>query len=199
VYAAKPVTGRRLGAVPRSAAQARILTAALALFAEYGVSGTSLQMIADALGVTKAAVYHQFKAKDEIVIAVTEMELVRIEAALDEAEAQPDRTGAREVLLTWVIDLAVERRHLVSVLQFDPVVIRLLAEHEPFNELIDRLYRVLIGDPELSAAGPDARVPAAMLSAAIGGAVMHPLVADLDNDTLRSEMLRLTRRILDLP
>ena len=48
-------------------------------------------------------------------------------------------------------------------------------------------------------AGPDDRVPAAMLSAAIGGAVMHPLVADLDDDTLRSQLLHLARRFLDLP
>jgi len=34
-------------------------------------------------------------------------------------------------------------------------------------------------------AGPDERVPAAMLSGAIGGAVMHPLVADLDDDHRR--------------
>jgi hypothetical protein len=50
------------------------------------------------------------------------------------------------------------------------------------------------GDP-----GPDARVPAAMLSAAIGGAVMHPLVSDLDDDTLRAQLLHLARRFLDLP
>ena len=44
-------------------------------------------MIADALGVTKAAVYHQFKTKDEIIIAVTEMQLARLEEPLEEAEA----------------------------------------------------------------------------------------------------------------
>jgi len=42
-------------------------------------------------------------------------------------------------------------------------------------------------------------VPAAMLTAAIGGAVMHPLVADLDDDTLRAQLLHLARRFLDLP
>ncbi len=78
----------RLGSVPRSAAQTRIITAALDLFAEHGVNGTSLQMIADAVGVTKAAIYHQFKTKDEIVIAAVEVELVKLEAALDAAEAE---------------------------------------------------------------------------------------------------------------
>ena len=59
----------------------------------------------------------------------------------------------------------------------------------------DEIFRVLMGD----APGPDARVPAAMLTAAIGGAVMHPLVADLDDDTLRAQLLHLARRFLDLP
>ena len=77
VLPAEKPEGRRPGCgnVTRTAAQTRILDAALDLFADHGVSGTSLQMIADAIGVTKAAVYHQFKTKEEIVIAVTEMEL----------------------------------------------------------------------------------------------------------------------------
>jgi AcrR family transcriptional regulator len=32
-------------------------------------------MIADAIGVTKAAVYHQFKSEDDVVLAVTATEL----------------------------------------------------------------------------------------------------------------------------
>ena len=80
--------------VRRSAAQTRIVTAALALFAEHGVNGTSLQMIADAIGVTKAAVYHQFKTKDEIVLAAAEVELAKLEAALDVRRGGAGR-GAR--------------------------------------------------------------------------------------------------------
>jgi hypothetical protein len=33
----------------------------------------------------------------------------------------------------------------------------------------------------------------------IGSAVKHPLVAGLDDATLRSHLLRLTRRLVDLP
>jgi hypothetical protein len=58
-----------------------------------------------------------------------------------------------------------------------------------------RLYRILMGE----GAGPEARVPAAMLVAAIGGAVMHPMVADLDDGALRTHLLRLARRFLELP
>ena len=73
------------------------MTAALALFAENGVGGTSLQMIADAIGVTKAAVYHQFKTKEEIVVAAVEVELARLEPALDAAEAEARSARARPV------------------------------------------------------------------------------------------------------
>ena len=62
---------------PYSGAQDRTIAAALDLFVEHGVSGTSLQMIADALGVTKAAVYHQFNTKEEIVVAAVEVRAAR--------------------------------------------------------------------------------------------------------------------------
>ena len=152
-------------------------------------------MIADAIGVSKAAVYHQFNTKEEIVLRVAESELATLEAALDAAEAEESRLMAREVLLTQVIELAVKHRRLVSVLQNDPVMVRFLAEHEPFQQMIERLYRLLVGDSP----GADSLVPAAMLTAAIGGAVMHPLVVDLDDDTLRFHLLRFTRVLLQLP
>jgi AcrR family transcriptional regulator len=185
----------RFGAIPRTAAQTRVLLAARDLFADHGVSGTSLQMIADAMGVTKAAVYHQFKTKDEIIIAVTEMQLARLEAAVEDAEAAQDRPQARELLLNRVIEMAVEQRRMVGVMQSDPVIIRFLAEHKPFQAFLERLYAALIGDDT----GSETLVQAAMLSGAIGSAVKHPLVAHLDDATLRSHLLRLTRRLIDLP
>ncbi len=192
---AEPPTVARLGSVTRSAAQSRIINAALDLFAEHGVNGTSLQMIADAIGVTKAAIYHQFKTKDEIVFAAIEVEMVKVEAALEAAEADALSPRGRELVLTQVIDLAVERRRMVSAVQNDPVVVRFLANHEPFRQLMDRLAVALTGGDT----GADARVRAAMVSAAIGGAVMHPLVIDLDDATLRARLLDLSRELLGLP
>lgn len=177
--------------VARSAAQTRILDAALKLIAEHGVGGTSLQMIADAVGVTKAAVYHQFKTKEQIVVALTERELGGLEEALEAAEAHDDFPQAREVLLRRVIDMAIERRGAASTLQFDPVVVRLLAEQEQFQAFIRRLYGVLVDDTS-----EDARVSAAVLSGAIAVGVMHPLVADVDDDTLRTQLLRITHRLI---
>ncbi|HKS98560.1 MAG TPA: helix-turn-helix domain-containing protein [Rugosimonospora sp.] len=189
-----PAGGRRF--TPPTPVKARIINAALDLFAVHGVGGTSLQMIADHIGVTKAAVYHQFKTKDEIVVAAAEAELARLEAVLDAVEQeQPTRADAREELLRRIVDLAVERRRMEGTLVGDPVLNRFFARHDRYRQVMDRLRRLLMGDD----AGPEARVPAAMLLAAIGGAAMHPLVADLDEDAMRAQLLRLARRFLDLP
>jgi AcrR family transcriptional regulator len=189
-----PVTDGELRVVQHSAARTRVLDAALDLFAQHGVSGTSLQMIADAVGITKAAVYHQFRTKDQIVIAVTERELGRLLPALEEAEAHGHGPQARDALLECVVEMAVRDRRLVRTLQFDPVVVRLLAEHKPFQRFMDRLYQVLLSD-----AGLDGRIEAAMFSGAISTAVMHPLVADIDDDTLLDRVTDMIRRLLGLP
>ena len=193
MVAANPAVGR-FNSITRTAAQTRVLDAAYRLFADKGVSATSLQMIADAMGVTKAAIYYQFKTKDEIVIALTERQLAGLEDVLDAAEAEPSRPRARELLLERVIDIAVADRRLVSVLQFDPVVVRLLAEHPPFQQFITRLYRAMLGDEADTAA----RVHAAMMSGAISVAVMHPLVADISDEELKAQLLASMRRMVEL-
>ena len=184
--------GTRLGSTSHTAAKTRIIDAALALFAERGISGTSLQMIADAIGVTKAAVYHQYNTKDEIILAVTQVVLAGLEAAVTEAEAGRSRTRAREVLIAAMIDLAVDSRQMASVLQRDPVMLRFLEEHEPFRRVMERVNRVLMG----GALDARARVQAAIFASAIGGAVIHPLVLDLDDESLRSQLLKQARKLL---
>jgi len=192
--AADPVSTQRLRAVEYTASQLRVIDAALELFADHSVGGTSLQMIADAMGVTKAAIYYQFKTKNEIVVAAAETELSWLQAALDVAEVQATPALARETLLAQIIAVAIKRRRSVRALQNDPVIVRLLAEHERFRHLIERLYHVLVGDDDRA----DARVSAVILTGAIGTAATHPILLDLDDDILRAHLLHFARRLLDL-
>ena len=178
-----------------SAAQGRIVVAALKLFAQHGVGGTSLQMIADEIGVTKAAVYHQYKTKEEIVRAVAMAELAGVEAVLAEAEAKSSPAESREAALQGIVDLAVARRRQTTSILSDPVIGRLFARDKHLHEVMSRLNRLLMG-PD---AGPDSHIETAMLTAAISGAVMHPLVAKRDDDTLRDQLTLLARRFLGVP
>jgi len=187
-FAKAPATSP-LGSATYTPAQIRIIDAALGLFAEHGISGTSLQMIADAIGVTKAAVYHQYQTKDAIILAVAEVVLAGLEAAVTAAEAERSRTRAREVLVTRMIDLAVEQRHLAGILQRDPIMLRFQDSNAPFRHVMERFNRVLMG----ASSGPRARVQAALLAGGIAAAVVHPLVLDLDDASLRSELRKQLR------
>jgi AcrR family transcriptional regulator len=177
-----------------SPARQRTIEAALALFAEHGVSGTSFQMIADAVGVTKAAIYHQFKTKDAIVQTVAEVVLAPLKTALETAELARSREEGRQVLITNLVHLAVARRRWARALFGDPVMDRFLASNELWVDLIDRVYAWLLDiEP-----GPEARVRTAIASAAMAGAISHPLVADIDDDSLRVELMAFCRRLFDL-
>jgi AcrR family transcriptional regulator len=148
-------------------------------------------MIADAIGVTKAAVYHQFNTKEAIVLACAEIQLATLERHLDEAESRdPERT--RTAVLAAVIDLAVARRRTVGTLQNDPSISRLLAEHPPFRQIQTRLRLLL----SVETATPTSQVQSAMIFAALTGAIAHPIVADLDDETLRRELVQLVERLL---
>ncbi len=175
---------------PLSAAQSRIVAASLELFAQRGVGGTSLQMIADAVGVTKAAIYFQFRTKDEIVLAAAEDELARLDAVVAAAEAESSPGRRRDVLLTRVVDLSVDRRRTVSVILSDPVVLGFFTSHARYRAVVDRLTDLLIGP----GTGADGHLQTAMFMAAISGAVMHPMLSEFDDDTLRTQLLQLVRR-----
>jgi AcrR family transcriptional regulator len=181
------------GSTPYSAAQRRVATAAIDLFAEHGVDATTLQMIADRIGVTKAAVYHQFKTKEGIVIAAVEVELGKLEEALAQAEAAPG-PAARDALLRQVVALSVARRRIVSTLQHDPAIIRILAAYPPYRVFMSRLFGVLLhGETDAAT-----RLRVAMVASAIGSTVTHPLVSDFDDAALREGIFELSREFLDL-
>jgi len=192
---AKRVAPRASLESPPSAAQSRIIDAALRQFTLHGVGGTSLQMIASEIGVTKAALYHQYNTKEEIVRAAAAAELGRVEALLDAAEVEPTAEQAREVVIQGMVDLAVERREHARPILADPVAGRMFANDKRLQRVMARLDLLLMG-PD---AGPDSPVATAMLTAAISGAVMHPLVAGSHPATMRAQLLRLARRFLELP
>ncbi|GAA0550883.1 TetR/AcrR family transcriptional regulator [Actinomadura welshii] len=173
-------------------ARSRLLAAALDLFMRHGVSGTSLQMIADELGVTKAAVYHQFHSKEDIVEAVIAPALAELEAVADAAEAQRRRNDRLRVALEGVVDLVVRHRGLFAMIMTDPQVGRLVRSRPPLRGLEERIEAVLTG-PE-----PDAEtlVNSAMVSGALMVAGLDPRLAGLDDETLRRHLTATVFRML---
>jgi len=179
----------------RGEARQRVLDASLELFAQHGISGTSLQMIADHLGVTKAAVYYQFHTKDEIVLALVEGPLQDLRRTLDLAAAQSSRGRRLEVLLTGFVDLVMDNRQAAAVLQGDPKTQEILAAFETLQAVAERFSTVALGP----AASAEDQVALSVLASGILMAGTDPSLSGLDDATLRAQLLTVGRRILRLP
>ncbi len=182
-------------APPASTMETRIAAAAVDLFGSRGIDATSLQMIADSLGITKGAVYYHFKTKHEIVLAVCADSFDALETVVTEAEtieSVTSRERALERLIPGIVALAVESRSVFSKLRFDPVMVRLMADDARYAELLTRLDRLLSGD------SPDAetRVRTAAAISALAGAPVHHLVAELDDPTLRAHLTAVLQEIV---
>src|SRR6476659_116583 len=66
----------------------RLIDVAVDLFTRHGFAGTSLQMIADELGFTKAAIYHHFRTREQLLTAVLEPILDELRTVVESAEAK---------------------------------------------------------------------------------------------------------------
>ena len=124
------------------------------------------------------------------MLAAAEDELSRLEAVLDQAEGASSRTRQRQLLLKGIVDLAVDRRRTVNVILSDPVVLGVFAEHDRYHRVLDRLTDLLMGPTT----GRHRHMQTAMFMAALSGAVMHPMLNDMDDETLRAELLLLAKR-----
>ena len=80
-------------------ARTRIQEVALDLFIEHGYDKTSLREIAEALGVTKAALYYHFPTKDDIVKSLIDDHLTRFTALIEWAKGQPRTQETRKEFL----------------------------------------------------------------------------------------------------
>ncbi|GAA2873433.1 TetR family transcriptional regulator [Streptosporangium fragile] len=89
----------------------RIQEIALKLFVEQGYEATSLREIAEALGVTKAALYYHFKTKDDIVLSLAEDRMRTIEELIAWAESQPRTEEARRELVRRYSESLHRGRH----------------------------------------------------------------------------------------
>ncbi|WP_439816812.1 TetR/AcrR family transcriptional regulator [Zavarzinia sp. CC-PAN008] len=94
----------------------RIMEAATALFAANGFHGTSMDAIAEALGVTKPFIYYHFKDKGEVLTAICRRGADLTLSAIKSAEAEP--ASATDRLLQFVramADIILDHEHFLTV------------------------------------------------------------------------------------
>lgn len=122
----------------------QILDTARQLFGEVGYEATSTQMIADELGLTKAAVHYHFHAKADIMLALMEPGKQRLAELLDEVEALRGPRARVNHFASGLADYLTEYRSVVTAA-------RVLADSGPGgNDEMEPLHRraltALFGD-----------------------------------------------------
>lgn len=192
---------RRRSTFTERARREQIVSLTVGLVAEHGYPGTSLQRIADAAEISKAAVLYHFASKDAVVAAAYEQVIGELVAAVGAAvDAAPDPLTAAETYLDTVLaHLAEHPRHARLITEALPDD-RGLSDDSPSSP---RRWEALAGlvadarDRGLVRDGVDPRTTAIMLN----GVVDAVVAASLEDpgfrvDDARAHVRDLVRRQL---
>jgi AcrR family transcriptional regulator len=167
-----------------------VIEAALVLFADYGVNGTSLQMIGDHLGISKASVYYQFHSKDDIVLAVIMPVFAEIDQLITEVEKRPEGLPRLEAVVAGFVELAIRHRRVTAIFYRDPAIDALVNSNEECTAINARFRKVL----GLDGADTETRVTMSMVISGIYGSAMDPELQDVPDDELRRILLQCAYR-----
>ena len=124
---------KRLGILSRSAR----------LFAQHGFTGTSITMIADACGVSKALMYHYYDSKDDVLFDVLSDHLKHLVAVVEasansSADPRERLTAIATALLEAYRGADAEHQVQISSLKLLPP-----AQQETLKEMERRLVRIV--------------------------------------------------------
>ncbi len=139
--------------MPRGGGDTRglIVSTAMRMFVEQGYDKTSLREIADAIGVTKAALYYHFRTKEDIVAAAFGDYTRRLTDVVDGfADGLRDHAGI-QALITSVGEVFADNGYPLQFGQANPAVMNRLPFGAVQADQIRRLIALFAGDH------PDAR------------------------------------------
>lgn len=171
----------------------RLLDVAQVLISRNGFAGTSLQMIADELGFTKAAIYYHFRTRDQLLIAMMEPMLHQIRRVVEIAEAQRTPRTQMNAMVEGFAGVVAKNHSLAAVMVFDPSVHRVLQSQPDWGDLIGRQLGLLTQlDP-----AEEGIVKATALMTGLAGAASGAPV-EMDETALVAQLSDIGRRIMGL-
>ncbi|RKE68448.1 TetR family transcriptional regulator [Pseudorhodoplanes sinuspersici] len=109
--------GRKSG-VRKDVLSSEVLDRAVGLFAQRGFAGTSLKDVADAVGLSRSAIYYYFPSKDALLEELLTGVTVSAARILDNVEKRSDLTPIEKIgvaahdLVMWVTE---RRLHFIAI------------------------------------------------------------------------------------
>jgi AcrR family transcriptional regulator len=122
----------------RGSARQRVLDVAAELFGSRGYERTPLRVVADSLGLSKAAIYYHFKAKEDLLLAMVSPVLDRIDELIDSAGPRLRSSSERRRFLAGYVDELTGHAGIVALLLRDPGV----AEHAVGRRFVSQHVRM---------------------------------------------------------
>ena len=183
-----------MGRAAAGVGRERVLEAALELFARQGIRATSLQAIADHLGITKAAIYHHFPAKDQMVVEVLRAGLRQLDDAVADAMATDDAGSRVDIVVRGLADIMVAHRPRYSIMMGDPAVGEVLAADPHTAATFDQMEAALLGpDPT-----PERRLAVAYFLAACNAPAQPSLRrrSEISDEAIHASIVALGRHLL---
>lgn len=101
-------------------------------------------MITQKLGVSKAAIYHHFQSKDELIITLLQPVILDVQGAVTTVKSLPEIEQPHSMLFQY-IKVIVSHRTLISTVFFDPITPRVISE-SIINDLINDVSFYLAKD-----------------------------------------------------
>ena len=168
----------------------RIREVALGLFIRQGFSQTTLQDIADELGLTRAALYYHHPSKDHLIASLVQPAKDDIDTFLAQAEHRPP---APLELLEGFFDLNYRHRLIFLALVRDPTGLGSIDAEGWVTALAAQAQRLLAGDEPTS----EGRIRA--IVAINGLSRCATVLTDIPHDELRERSVQLALEIVEGP
>jgi AcrR family transcriptional regulator len=179
----------------RRGTRARIQAVAVEMFTEHGYEKTSLREIAEALGVTKAALYYHFKSKEDIVRSLLEDYFGHIDALVAWGETEPAGPARRAEILRRYVAIVQEGEAAFRMLHQNQAAIKGLSGSKNTGQLFRERLSPLIALLTVPNPGLEDRLRAAM---ALGGISMGWMVfseEEPDRSRLSAAVLQVASEI----
>jgi len=176
----------------RAVTRARLLNAALELFASRGYAATSVDAIADAAGVSAGLLYYHFDSKPDVLAAIFEQSLADVQATFASADSEPEPIDRLPALLRSAGTIVPRHRNFWAVwygLRMQREVLKNLGPSvHDFSAAIVRTLERYLED----IAWPDAAIEARLLFAQIDGMCQHYVL-----DPARYPLDRMIDRLIE--
>jgi AcrR family transcriptional regulator len=158
----------------------RILDVALELFGEHGYAGTSIADITGRLGISKAALYYHFAAKDEILEALVAAPMAGYRSQAESASGRP-----LPELLGAIVDHTAELYAVSRLLGDDPSTARAMrARAMPQSRDINEALTAA-----LAGGAPTARAHAAFAAVKNGTLALMAATGRAPNTSERADLV----------